>query len=449
MAGPVRSRDRAEKPVSVDPEAVSASPAPEIENLLAEHRTFPPSPAFAAQANATADLYDEAERDYAAFWAAPRTRAGQLVHAVRDDARVGPAVRQVVRRRRAQHQPTTASTATSSAASATRSPTTGSASPATPGRSPIATSSTRSRKCANALRELGVRKGDRVAIYMPMIPELPIAMLACARIGAPHTVVFGGFSRRGPGRPDQRLPRRRCSSPPTAAGGAARRSASSTTPTRRSPSTPTIEHGDRRRPHRARRATWSRAATTGGTTSSAARAPTARPSRSTPSTCSTCSTRRARRPSRRASCTPRAGYLLGTAYTHEMIFDIKPDDVYWCAADIGWVTGHSYIVYGPLANATTGVLYEGAPDTPDWDRWWQIVEDYKVTILYTAPTAIRAFMKQGAAVPGRARPLVAARARVGRRADQPRGLALVPRAHRRRQRARSSTRGGRPRPGRS
>ena len=77
-----------------------------------------------------------------------------------------------------------------------------------------------------------------------------------------------------------------------------------------------------------------------------------------------------------------AGYLLGTSYSHRMVFDIKPDDVYWCAADIGWVTGHSYIVYGPLANATTGVMYEGAPDTPSWDRWWQIVEDYKVTILY-------------------------------------------------------------------
>ena len=84
-----------------------------------------------------------------------------------------------------------------------------------------------------------------------------------------------------------------------------------------------------------------------------------------------------------------------------MIFDIKPDDVYWCAADIGWVTGHSYIVYGPLANATTGVMYEGTPDTPAWDRWWQIVEDYKVTILYCAPTAIRAFMKQGDAHPAK------------------------------------------------
>ena len=114
------------------------------------------------------------------------------------------------------------------------------------------------------------------------------------------------------------------------------------------------------------------------------------------------------------------------------MFDIKPDDVYWCAADIGWVTGHSYIVYGPLANATTGVMYEGAPDTPAWDRWWQIIEDYKVTILYCAPTAIRAFMKQGEAYPA-AHDLSSLRLLgLGRRADQPRGLALVPRAHRRR-----------------
>jgi acetyl-CoA synthetase len=93
------------------------------------------------------------------------------------------------------------------------------------------------------------------------------------------------------------------------------------------------------------------------------------------------------------------GYLVGTSFSHSAVFDIKADDVYWCAADIGWVTGHSYIVYGPLANATTGILYEGAPDTPAWDRWWQIIEDYKVTILYCAPTAIRAFMKQGVSWP--------------------------------------------------
>src|SRR6187397_1914173 len=108
-----------------------------------------------------------------------------------------------------------------------------------------------------------------------------------------------------------------------------------------------------------------------------------------------------------ASATPKgivhrsAGYLLGASFTHEMVFDLKPDDVYWCAADIGWVTGHSYIVYGPLANASTSLLYEGSPDTPAWDRWWSIVEEYKVNILYCAPTAIRAFMKQGQSFPAK------------------------------------------------
>ena len=148
---------------------------------------------------------------------------------------------------------------------------------------------------------------------------------------------------------------------------------------------------------------------------------------------------------------PHLGRLPASAraYSHWAIFDIKPDDVYWCAADIGWVTGHSYIVYGPLANASTGVMYEGTPDTPAWDRWWQIIEDYKVNILYCAPTAIRAFMKQGAEHPKKHDLIVAARARHRRRADQPRGVALVPREHRRRRAARSSTRGGRPRPARS
>ena len=108
-----------------------------------------------------------------------------------------------------------------------------------------------------------------------------------------------------------------------------------------------------------------------------------------------------------------AGYLLGTSYSHEMVFDIKPDDVYWCAADIGWVTGHSYIVYGPLANATTGVMYEGAPDTPGWERWWQIVEDYKVTILYTAPDRHPGVHEAGRGAAREARPVLAAAARLG------------------------------------
>ena len=126
------------------------------------------------------------------------------------------------------------------------------------------------------------------------------------------------------------------------------------------------------------------------------------------------------------------GYLVGVATTHHYVFDLKPEtDVYWCAADIGWITGHSYIVYGPLCNGATSVLYEGTPDFPDKARWWSIVERYGVTILYTAPTAIRAHMKWGPEHAARPRPRVAPAARLGRRADQPRGVDVVPRAHRR------------------
>ncbi len=218
-------------------------------------------------------------------------------------------------------------------------------------------------------------------------------MLACARIGAPHTVVFGGFSAEAlSGRIND------CGAKVliTADGGWRRgkKVGLKHHADEACADAPTIEHvivvdrfGDGvhmvpRRDHWwheivdrqddvCRRSPW------------------------TASTCSTCCTRRARRPSRRASCIPSAGYLLGSAFTHWAVFDIKPDDVYWCAADIGWVTGHSYIVYGPLANATTASCTRGAPDRPPGTRWWQIVEDYKVSVLYCAPTAIRAFMKQG------------------------------------------------------
>ena len=127
------------------------------------------------------------------------------------------------------------------------------------------------------------------------------------------------------------------------------------------------------------------------------------------------------------------GYLTGVAYTHKVVFDLKPEeDVYWCSADVGWVTGHSYIVYGPLANGATSVMYEGAPDYPDKDIWWELCERYGVTLFYTAPTAIRACMKWGEEYPEKHDLSVAAAARDGRRADQPEGVALVPPRDRRR-----------------
>ena len=173
----------------------------------------------------------------------------------------------------------------------------------------------------------------------------------------------------------------------------------------------------------------------------------ASPSRWTPKTRSSSSTPPARPASRRASCTRPPATSSGPMRPSKWVFDLKDDDVYWCTADIGWVTGHSYVVYGPLANGATCLMYEGAPDSPARDRFWDLIERHGVTILYTAPTAIRAFMKWGDRVAGEARPLVAAPARLGRGADQSRGVDLVPRSTSAAGSARSSTRGGRRRRG--
>jgi acetyl-CoA synthetase len=248
-------------------------------------------------------------------------------------------------------------------------------------------------RAANALKELGVKRGDRVAIYMPMIPELPVAMLACTRIGAPHTVVFGGFSSEALA---DRINDAEAKVVITADGGYRRGAPSGlkVNVDKAVESTPSIEHVlvakrtgqdigwaegrdiwwhdlvDRQdatcEPERMESEDMLYLLYTSGTT--------AKPKGIVHTT---------------------AGYLLGVTATHKWVFDIKDEDVYWAAADIGWVTGHSYIVYGPLANCTTSVMYEGTPDHPSWERWWEIIERYKVTILYCAPTAIRAHMKQG------------------------------------------------------
>ena len=199
-------------------------------------------------------------------------------------------------------------------------------------------------------------------------------------------------------------------------------------------------------PHRHRHQ-LDRARTSGGTNWSTA-SPTSTPRRRSPpnSPCS-CSTPPAPPGNPRASCTPRGGYLTQAAYTHHAVFDHKPGtDVFWCTADIGWVTGHSYIVYGPLANRATEVIYEGTPNTPHEGRHWEIIDKYGVTIYYTAPTLIRTFMKWGADIPGQVRPRLAAGARQRRRTDQPRGLDVVPAPPSGTTTARSWTPGGRPRP---
>jgi acetyl-CoA synthetase len=377
---------------------VSSDPtrAPEIEALLLERRTFPPDPGFAARANATAALYEEADADFEGFWARQArerlnwfTPFGTTLEWNLPDAKwfvggelnvayncVDRHVERGLGDKVAYHWI------------------------GEPGDTRTLTYRDLQRevnRAANALRELGVRRGDRVAIYLPMVPELPISMLACAKLGAAHTVIFGGFSAEAL---SDRINDAQAKVLVTADGGwrRGRRVGLKHHADEAVASTPSIRHvivvnrfGEGAHMVEGRDHWWGELMGrqsdhcdpvpveseqmlfllyTSGTT--------AKP---------------------KGIIHTSAGYLLGCSFTHAAVFDIKPDDVYWCAADIGWVTGHSYIVYGPLANATTSILYEGAPDTPDWDRWWQIVEDYKVTILYTAPTAIRTFMKQGEAFP--------------------------------------------------
>ncbi len=247
---------------------------------------------------------------------------------------------------------------------------------------------------ANVLKSLGIKKGDRVAIYMPLVPELAIAMLACARVGAPHSIVFGGFSAESL---RDRINDAQCRLLITADGGYRR---GSIVPLRKVSEealqgAPSIENvimfhrtaGGELPASSVKWHSWHELM---------AKAPLECPAEPMDSedllyilyTSGTTG-----KPKGIMHTT--GGYLTGTYATSKWVFDLKEDDVYWCTADIGWVTGHSYVVYGPLANGATVVMYEGAPDWPQKDRLWEIIERYGVTIFYTAPTAIRAFMKWG------------------------------------------------------
>ena len=249
---------------------------------------------------------------------------------------------------------------------------------------------------ANGLKKLGVEKGTPVAIYMGMVPELPIAMLACTRLGAPHTVVFGGFSADSL---SGRMNDMECEVLITQDEGWRNGSkvplkqnaddALDQSPSvkysvvlRRTGEGPAMKEG--------RDVWWNELID--GEPDDPPSCP-CEPMDSEDLLYLLYTSGTTAKPKGIAHTT--AGYLVGVATTHHYIFDVKPDSVYWCAADVGWVTGHSYIVYGPLCNGTTGVLYEGVPNHPDKDRWWAIVERYKVDILYTAPTAIRSHMKWG------------------------------------------------------
>ena len=249
-------------------------------------------------------------------------------------------------------------------------------------------------RAANALKALGVKKGDRVAIYMPMIPELPAAMLACARIGAPFTVVFGGFSAEAL---SGRINDAQAKVLITADGGyrkggvvpLKKNADEAIAQTKSIEKVLVVRRTKQEVPWTEGRDVWWHDLVA----EQKAECP-AEPLDSEHMLYLLYTSGTTAKPKGIVHTT--AGYLTGVATTHKLIFDIKDDDVYWCAADIGWVTGHSYIVFGPLANGTTGVMYEGTPDFPDKDRWWTIIEKYKVSVLYCAPTAIRTFMKWGA-----------------------------------------------------
>ncbi len=362
-------------------------------------QTYPPSKEFVADALASADLYEEAKADRLAFWAkqardlvswnsdftetldwsqAPFAKwfvGGQLnvsYNCVDRHVEAGNGDRVAIH---FEGEPGDTRTIT------------------------YAQLKDEVSKAANVLTDLGVGKGDRVAIYLPMIPEAAITMLACARLGAPHSVVFGGFS-----------------------ADAVRSRAEDA----EAKVVVTSDGGYRRNQPFALKATVDKALAEGAPTVSKVlvvkrtgedvewtdgrdlwwhEAMEAASSEHTPEPVD------AEHPlfilyTSGTTGKPKGilhtsgGYLVQTAYTHKYVFDLHPDtDVYWCTADIGWVTGHSYIVYGPLANGATQIMYEGTPDTPTKGRWWDIVQKYKVSLLYTAPTAIRTFMKWGEHIP--------------------------------------------------
>jgi acetyl-CoA synthetase len=371
---------------------VSDSSRQAIENLYTEDRVFPPSEEFAARANAKTGIHEQAEEDYLGFWeqqARSRITWFKEPTEVLDDSNppffkwfkdgeLNVTFNCLDRHLDARGDKVAYHWI------------------GEPGDTRVFTYRQlyeEVNRFANGLVELGVQKGDRVAIYLGMIPELPIAMLACARIGAAHSVVFGGFSSDALA---DRINDTEAKIVITQDGAWRRGSvvalkANTDVSVAQSSS---IEHvvvvrrADNDVAMTEGRDVWYHDLVESKSTEFEPAVMNAEDLLYILYTSGTTG-----KP--KGIVHTQGGYLTGVMTTHSYVFDIKPDDVYWCAADIGWVTGHSYIVYGPLANGTTGVMYEGAPDWPGKDRLWQIIEDYKVTIFYTAPTAIRAFMKWG------------------------------------------------------
>ncbi len=253
----------------------------------------------------------------------------------------------------------------------------------------------RTCRLANALTNLGVKKGDRVTIYMPMIPETAVAMLACTRIGAVHSVIFGGFSPESiASRIDDSQSRIVITADEGMRGGKPIPLKANVDAALRKPGTNSVEtvlvvrHTGGAVPMQMPRDRWYDAVVDGQSDTHEAQ-----PMNAEDPLFMLYTSGSTGKPKGVLHTT--GGYLTWASYTHECVFDLRDDDVYWCTADVGWITGHSYLVYGPLANAATALMFEGVPNYPDTSRFWQVVDKHQVTIFYTAPTAIRALMREG------------------------------------------------------
>ncbi|MFD7021283.1 acetate--CoA ligase [Promicromonospora sukumoe] len=386
-----------------NPTSGSAS-SPSLENLLHETRSFPPSAEFAAQANAQADLYEKASADRLEFWAG---QARELVTWTKPFTETLDWSGAPVARWFADGTLNAAYNAVDRHVEAGNGDRVAIHFEGEPGDTRTVTYADLQQevsRAANALTALGVQTGDRVVIYLPMLVESVVAMLACARIGAAHSVVFGGFSADAL---RSRIADAEATLVITADGGFRRGAPSALKPAvdealaPKEGADPTtvrnvlvVRRTEQDVEWVEGRDVWWHEALAAASDQHEPVAVEAEHPLFILYTSGTTG-----KPKGILHTT--GGYLTQAAYTHKNVFDLKPEtDVYWCTADVGWVTGHSYVVYGPLVNGATQVLYEGTPDTPHRGRWWELIEKYKVSILYTAPTAIRTCMKWGDDIPG-------------------------------------------------